>query len=118
MCLAGAFGAGAELLAAVSTADLRAYYVWVPMLPSDDRNAGLAAARRFSEPRAAHYWDSGRHLSKRMATTLGIDTRRSAVPGDESPFAWDGYLGYRRGDSGIAQAGFWMHQRAVALATR
>ena len=118
MCLAGAFGAGAELLAAVSTADLRAYYVWVPMLPSDDRNAALAAARRFRAPRAAHYWDSGRDLSRRMATTLGIDTRCSAAQGDESPFAWDVYLAYRRGNRDIAQPDFWMHQLAVEHAPR
>src|SRR5437899_665312 len=53
MCLDGAVGAGAELLAAMPTADLCAYYVWVPMLPSDDRNAALAAAHRFSAACAA-----------------------------------------------------------------
>jgi len=118
MCLAGASGAGAELLAAMPTADLRAYYVWVPMLPSDDRNAVLAAAHRLSAPGAAHYWDSGRDLSRRMATTLGIDTRCSAAQGDESPFAWDVYLAYRRGNRDIAQPDFWMHQLAVEHAPR
>ena len=50
MCLAGASGAGAELLEAVTHPDLRAYYVWVPMLPPDDE-AAAAAAERFAEPR-------------------------------------------------------------------
>jgi len=118
MCLTGASGAGAELLAAMPSADLRAYYVWVPMLPSDDRNAALAAADRFSAPRAAHYWDSRRHLSRRMATTLAIDKRPSAAPGDESPFAWDVYLAYRRGNVDIAQPDFWMHQLALEHAPR
>ena len=118
MCLAGAVGAGAELLAAMPTADLCAYYVWVPMLPSDDRNAALAAAHRFSAPRAAHYWDSRRHFSRRMAMTLGIDTRRSTAPGDESPFAWDVYLAYRRGNVDIAQPDFCMHQLTVEHAPR
>jgi hypothetical protein len=88
------------------------------MLASDDRNAALAAARRFSAPRAAHYWDSGRDLSRQMATTLGIDTKRRAAPGDESPGAWDVYLAYRRGNGNIAQPDFWMHQLAVEHAPR
>src|SRR3989304_5565386 len=49
MCLAGASGAGAELLAAGTHPDLRAYYVWVPMLPPDDEAA--APARRPQRPR-------------------------------------------------------------------
>ena len=118
MCLEGASGAGAELLAAMPDSDVHAYYVWVPMLPSDDRNAALAAAHRFSAPRAAHYWDSRRHFSRRMAMTLAIDKRPSGAPGDESPFAWDVYLAYRRGNRDIAQPDFWMHQLAVEHAPR
>ena len=123
MCLAGAFGAGAELLAAVSTADLRAYYVWVPMLPSDDRNAALAAARRFraehfAAPRAGHYWDRDRHLSRRVATALGVDTRPSAAADDDPEFAWDVYLAFRRGEAKLWQPDFWMHQLAVEHAPR
>src|SRR3989304_1551342 len=50
MCLAGASGAGAELLAALPHAGLRAHYVWVPMLPPDDEQAAVAAAERFAAP--------------------------------------------------------------------
>ena len=89
MCLAGASGAGAELLAAISIIPLRAHYVWVPMLPSDTEATALAASERFAEPRALHYWDGERHLARHIATALGIDTRRSAAPGDDPPFAWD-----------------------------
>jgi hypothetical protein len=118
MCLAGALGAGADLLAAMPDAGVHAYFVWIPMLPSDDAQAAGDASHRFAEPRAAHYWDSRRHLSRRMAMTLGIDTRRSTAPSDESSFAWDVYLAYRRGNVDIAQPDFWMHQLAVEHAPR
>jgi hypothetical protein len=118
MCLTGASGAGAELLAAMPDAPLRAHYVWVPMLPSDTEAAALAASERFAEPRATHCWDGERHLARHMATALGIDTRRSAAPGDDPPFAWDVYLAYRRGNREIARPDFWMHQLAVDHAPR
>ncbi len=97
MCLAGAFGAGAELLAATPDSRVHAYYVWVPMLPSGDGD---------------------RLLARRMAVELAIDSRRSAGAGDEPPFAWDVYLAYRRGNRDITQPDFWMHQLAVEHAPR
>jgi len=118
MCLAGASGAGAELLAVMPDATLRAQYVWVPMLPSDTEAAARAASERFAEPRASHYWDAERHLARQMATALGIDTRRSAAPGDDPPFAWDVYLAYGRGNVEIERPDFWMHQLAVDHAPR
>jgi hypothetical protein len=118
MCLSGASGAGADLLAAMPDADLRAHFVWVPMLPTDNQAAALAASERFAEPRATHYWDAERHVSQHMATALGIDTRRSAAPGADPPFAWDVYLAYRRGNRDTARPDFWMHQLAVDHAPR
>jgi hypothetical protein len=118
MCLAGAFGAGAELLAAMPDFDLRAYYVWVPMLPSDDAEAAGEASRRFAEPRATHYWDRDRLLSRRMAKALDIDTRPSAAPDDDATFAWDVYLAYRGRNGDVTRPDFWMHQLAVQHAPR
>ena len=118
MCLAGASGAGAELLEAMPDAGIRAHVVWVPMLPTDEKAAALAASERFAEPRAAHYWDAERHLSRRMATALGVDTRRSAATGDDPPFAWDVYLLYGRGNREVGRPDFWMHQLAVDHAPR
>ena len=118
MCLAGAVGAGAELLAAMPDSDVHAYYVWVPMLPSDQATAAGEASHRLAEPRATHYWDGDRLLSRRMAAELGVDSRRSAGAGDEPPFAWDVYLAYRLGNRDIARPDFWMHQLAVEHAPR
>jgi len=118
MCLEGASRAGADLLAALPNAELRAYFVWVPMLPSDNEAAADAAAQRFAAPRATHYWDSERHLSHRLAEALSIDTRRSAAPGDDPPFAWDIYLAYQRNNADITAPDFWMHQLAVDHAPR
>lgn len=99
-------------------ADLRAHYVWVPMLPTDNESAARTAAHRFPEPRATHYWDAGRHFSRRLAKALRIDTRRSAAPGDDPPFAWDIYLAYRAGNPDLTAPNFWMHQLAVHHAPR
>jgi hypothetical protein len=113
MCLAGASGAGAETLAALPSEDLHAYYVWVPMLSGDNEAAAHAAAARFGERRARHYWDRDRLLASRMAKALEIDARSSAATDDDPAFAWDVYLAYRRGNRELTRPDFWMHQLAV-----
>jgi hypothetical protein len=118
MCLAGASGAGAEPLAAMPDAGLRAHFIWVPMLPTDTDAAAITASQRFAEPRATHYWDAERHLARHLATALGIDTRRGSAPGDDPTFAWDIYLAYRRGNTDLEVPDFWMHQLAVDHAPR
>ena len=117
MCLAGASGAGAELLAAVTHPDLRAYYVWVPMLPPDAA-AAAAAAERFAEPRASHYWDGERTLARMLGEALRISARDSIGAGDGPGFAWDVYLAYARGTAALEAPAFWMHQLAVTHAPR
>ncbi len=118
MCLVGASGAGAELLAALPQPDLRLYYAWVPMLPPDDEQAASMTAERFPDRRASHYWDRERHLSRYIAERLGIGARESSGAGGGSGFAWDVYLAYRRGATDVAQPSFWMHQLAVTHAPR
>ena len=118
MCLAGASGAGAELLAALSHPDLRVHFVWAPMLPPDGEAAAAAAAQRFAEPRARHYWDGERTLAREMATALRISARDSIGAGDGPGFAWDVYLAYPRGAVGLTRPAFWMHQLGVSHAPR
>jgi len=118
MCLAGASGAGAELLAAEPHPDLRVYYVWVPMLPPDDEAAADAVAARFAEPRALHYWDGERRLARELATALRISARDSIGAGAGPGFAWDVYLAYAQGALDLARPAFWMHQLAATHAPR
>ena len=118
MCLAGASGAGAKLLAALPHPDLRVYYVWVPMLPPDEEAAADALAARFEEPRALHYWDGERALAHEMALALRISARDSLGAGDGPGLAWDVYLTYPRGAVGVTRPAFWMHQLGVTHAPR
>jgi len=114
MCLAGASGAGAELMSALPDPGLRACFVWIPMLPDDNRTTAEAASRRFAEPRAAHYWDSGRHLATHMGRALRISAQDSiAVGSGASGLAWDLYLAFRRGNVVTESPDFWMHQLAL-----
>jgi hypothetical protein len=118
MCLAGASRAGAELLAAVTHPDLRAYYVWVPMLPPDDEAAAAAVAAHFAEPRALHYWDGQRRLARELGEALLISARDSIGAGSGPGFAWDVYLAYPRGAVDLTRPAFWMHHLAVTHAPR
>jgi len=69
-------------------ADVEVHVVWGRVLPSDDRQAVLAAAETLEGDAVRHYWDPemllGRRLGEHMAL-LGAD------------FAWDVYLFYAPG---------------------
>jgi hypothetical protein len=126
MCLSGASGAGAELLAAVPHPGLRVHYVWAPVLPPDDRAAAEAAAERLAEPRpdgrpsgrARHYWDGERRLAQRLGESLGISAKESLGIEGGTGLAWDVYLAYERGASDLFRPTFWMHQLGVTHAPR
>ncbi len=126
MCLAGASGAGGELLAAVPHPDLRLRYVWVPVLPPDNIGAARAAVEGLTGPRpdgrpsgrATHYWDGERRLAQRLGESLGISARESLAAEGGSGLAWDVYLAYERGESDLFRPTFWMHQLGVTHAPR
>ncbi len=117
MCLAGASGAGAELLKAEPNPDLRVRYVWAPVLPPDNR-AAEAAAERFADPRAVHYWDGERQLAQRLGKALGISAKESIGVEGGTGLAWDVYLAYERGAADLFSPKFWMHQLGVTHAPR
>ena len=122
MCLAGASGAGGELLAAVPHPDLRLSYVWLPALPPDNIDAARAAAEGLTEPRpdgrATHYWDGELQLANRLGESLGITAQQSLTAEGGAGLAWDVYLAYERGASDLFRPSFWMHQLAVTHAPR
>ncbi len=122
MCLSGASGAGAELLAAVPHPDLRLSYVWVPVLPPDNIAAAEAAAEGLTEPRpagrATHYWDDELQLANRLGESLGITAQQSLPAEAGSGLAWDVYLADERDASDLFRPSFWMHQLGVTHAPR
>jgi len=92
-----------HVLEQVDDAALRAYVVWVPILPDDglpDRG-NLALV---SDPRATHYWDKHGTLPPLFRRVLGLP--------EDWP-AWDVYLAYAPGATwGDAPPSprFWHHQ--------
>ncbi len=126
MCLAGASGAGAELLKADPNPDLRVRYVWVPVLPPDDMSTAATAVERFADPRpdgrpsgrTTHYWDGERRLAQRLGKSLGISAKESIGVEGGSGLAWDVYLAYERGTTDLFRPTLWMHQLGVTHAPR
>lgn len=84
-------------------ARLRGFVVWLPMLPSDSKEAAGAQAASFVDQRLVQQWDGDRSSGNLMAKTL-------ALKGS----GWDVYLLYApgvkwTGDQPPAPT-FWMHQ--------
>ena len=84
-------------------ARLRGFVVWLPMLPSDSKEAAGAQAASFVDQRLVQQWDGDRASGNLMAKTL-------ALKGS----AWDVYLLYARGVKWTGEQPppptFWMHQ--------
>jgi copper chaperone CopZ len=84
-------------------ARLRGFVVWLPMLPSDSKDAAGAQAASFVDGRLMQQWDGDRASGNLLAKTLGLKGA-----------AWDVYLLYApgvkwTGDQPPAPT-FWMHQ--------
>jgi hypothetical protein len=101
------------MLAATPSVDLRAYFVWTPMLASDNPDAASLAARPIDDERAGHYWDPQRHIARALGAALGISATESIPMARGAGAAWDVYLAYARGDADLFAPRLWMHQLAV-----
>jgi len=100
------------VLERVPARTLRAYFVWLPILPRDDFAAAVAQATRIPDPRVTHFWDGDRALGWRLGELLALPPRD---PGHSHGVAWDVYLAYARRagwPTGRAPPAptFWMHQ--------
>jgi len=97
-----------EVVKKIAAPDLRAYVVWVPVLPDDDAQAAARAARRFSDPRLVQYWDPDRALGWTLGKALGLPPRGHGSWG----VAWDVYLVYPRGAAWktVTEPALWMQQ--------
>jgi hypothetical protein len=92
---------------ATAAPELRAYVIWLPILPDDDAAAAARAAALCMEPRVSHYWDPDRALGDELGEALALPSRKA---GRTSGVAWDVYLLFERGARWGASPAFWMHQ--------
>jgi len=76
-----------DVLDHVTSPDLAAYLVWVPVLNEDNENAARRATVLVPDARASHYWA--------QSDSTGWDFQAALPLADES--AWDVYLVYDRG---------------------
>jgi hypothetical protein len=93
-----------KVLDEIDDPSLRAYVVWLPILPEDGLDAAREAQSLMTDGRASQLWDAERALPPAFATLLGLP---------EGAPAWDMYLAYgagaRWGDA-PAEPSFWHHQ--------
>ncbi len=99
-----------SVLATIDDASLRAYVVWVPILPDDNNAAAVESSAIVSDRRATHFWDEQGVLPQSFARVLGLP---------EGWPAWDVYLASEAraywGEAPPAPA-FWHHQLGNDLA--
>jgi hypothetical protein len=98
-----------QVLDAIDDPSLRAYVVWVPVLPADSEAAAWSSRVLVRDRRALHFWDAGRSLSRPFAQLLGL-------PADGP--AWDVYLAYGSGARWgelPPKPAFWHHQLGDAI---
>lgn len=91
------------ILKGIKDDQVRAYFVWLPCIETDDRASALERAKEFSDPRLRHYWDGER--------LTGISWDKILNTGD---FAWDVYMIYgsaaKWDKASPPSPDFWMHQ--------
>jgi hypothetical protein len=73
-------------MAAETSAELRFFFVWQPVLPSDVVDRAGERLRAETDVRARHYWDDELRLGRAWGTPL-----QTPYVGDEygGPLAWD-----------------------------
>lgn len=99
-----------SVLGTIDDPSVRAYIVWVPILPDDSQATAIATHALVTDQRASHFWDSGRSLPPLFAPVLGLP--------EGSP-AWDVYLAYGVGvrwEGTPPVPAYWEHQLGDAPA--
>jgi hypothetical protein len=79
---------------------LRAYFVWVPMLDSDNAEAARLEASLYPDARISHFWDGDKKLASELGARLGLGDRQ----------AWDVYLLFDKRAKWGSPPSLWMHQ--------
>jgi len=92
-----------QVLKDIPDANLMAYIIWLPVLPSDDLEAAIERSGEFSDPRVTYFWDSNLLTGKLWKPILDIPRQ----------VAWDVYLIYdakAQWKDKLPPPDFWMHQ--------
>lgn len=87
----------------ISDARLKAYIIWLPVLPTDNRNWAVKRTAEFSDSRVRHFWDGDQLTGKIWIPVLGL----------AGPLSWDTYFLYDHKVGWTNQPtvpNFWMHQ--------
>lgn len=87
----------------ISDRRLKAYIVWLPALPTDNRNWAVKRTKEFSDPRVRYFWDGEQLTGQIWRGVLGL----------EGPLSWDTYFLYGGKVHWSTQPSlpdFWMHQ--------
>ena len=94
-----------EVLKQIDSDDLSVIAVWMPVLESDNADAGKQAEPLLPDPRVTHYWDGDNSLGKLYGRSLTLPRGRQ--------LAWDIYFVYAPGvtwEDEPPQPTEWMHQ--------
>jgi hypothetical protein len=101
MCIRG-YSEIQSVLKNVQDNQIRAYFVWLPVMRNDDRESAIERSKEFTDQRLSHYWDGDGLTGKAW-----IDVLKTGE------LAWDVYLLYPPSASwekAPPAPAFWMHQ--------
>jgi hypothetical protein len=89
-------------LRSITSDDVVAYFVWLPVMRSDFRNDAIERESEFVDPRVRNYWDEEGLTGIAWQKTLELDS-----------LAWDIYLLFDQSitwEKDAPKPSFWMHQ--------
>jgi hypothetical protein len=101
MCLRG-FSEMQFVLKDIPDERIKAYFVWLPVIQTDNREAAVQRSNEFVDPRLTHYWDAEQFTGKAWNPILNT-----------GQLAWDVYLIYApsvQWEKEPPAPSFWMHQ--------
>lgn len=86
-----------HVLEAIDDANLRVYFVWLPIMLTDNAAAAEDMAAEQKDARAHIYWDPKRQLGDAMGAAMTLPHRPPADDDHANGVAWDIYLLYPPG---------------------
>ncbi len=95
------------LMMEMANQNLRAYFVWEPMLEAVNEQAARLSTTRYSAPNSVYFWTSTKKLANDVASVIRLAAGRPA---------WDVYFLYNRGvtwDRVFPAPNYWQQQLDV-----